>query len=507
MSVVQAGSVNLTAQIVPNLIVQILAPALSQLNGLPTNIVGVVGTAQWGPKNAPTIVGSMADYARQFGAIQNRTYDMGTTVALAVLQGANNFRCVRVTDGTDTAASVVVQTTCITLTAKYTGTLGNSLQASIGPGSAASSYKISLALPGQAPEVFDNITGTGNALWLAMAAAINNGQGGMRGPSQIVVASAGVGTTAPATSSYTLTGGTDGAATITSSVLIGVDTVPRTGMYALRNTKASIGVLSDVSDTTSFSTQVSFGLSEGIYMIGVSPAGDSISTAVTAKATAGIDSYAFKYMLGDWLYFLDTVNNVTRMVSPQGVVAGLLGNLSPEVSSLNKQVYGIVGTQKSFQNLTYSDAELQALGGAGIDVICNPIPRGDVFGVRFGRNSSSSQAIRNDTYTRLTNYMAYTLNQGMGRFVGENQTTLPNDPLRRRVGATLSSFCSAMKETGQLADFSVQCDNGNNSNDRITAGWLTASVKAVYPSVVEYLLVNLEGGQTVTVTRQATQSR
>ncbi|MFX6834697.1 hypothetical protein ABTH32_20095, partial [Acinetobacter baumannii] len=87
------------------------------------NILGVVGTASWGPVNAATTIGDMAGYARQFGAIQARKYDMGTIVATAVLQGANNFRCVRVTDGTDAAASAVVQTNCITFTSKYTGSL------------------------------------------------------------------------------------------------------------------------------------------------------------------------------------------------------------------------------------------------------------------------------------------------------------------------------------------------------------------------------------------------
>ncbi|MGC8045139.1 phage tail protein, partial [Salmonella enterica] len=86
--------------------------------------------------------------------------------------------------------------------------------------------------------------------------------------------------------------GTDGATTITSSVLLGQDTIPRKGMYALRNTYTSIALLADCDDSTSWTTQVAFGMFEGIYMIGVGPAGDTIANAVSAKATAGIDSYA-----------------------------------------------------------------------------------------------------------------------------------------------------------------------------------------------------------------------
>ncbi|MDV6321404.1 hypothetical protein, partial [Chromohalobacter sp. HP20-39] len=84
----------------------------------------------------------------------------------------------------------------------------------------------------------------------------------------------------------------------------------------------SVAMLADCSDSTTWATQVTFGLSEGIYMIGVGPAGDTISNATSTKATAGIDSYAFKLLFGDWVYWLDTVNGVTRLVSPQAFVAG-----------------------------------------------------------------------------------------------------------------------------------------------------------------------------------------
>ncbi|MDV6320648.1 hypothetical protein, partial [Chromohalobacter sp. HP20-39] len=237
MPIVQQGSINTTALIVPDLYVQIVPPQVALLNGVPTNVLGIVGTAQWGPTNSPTIIGNMAMYAQAFGAIQNLTYDMGTAVAIAVQQGANNFRCVRVTDGTDTAATQTVQTNGLTLTAKYTGTLGNTVTVALAAGSAANTWKVTVAAPTLNPEVFDNIGAglSGNALWVAIAAAINNGTSVTRGPSQIITAAAGASTSAPTAASFTLSGGTDGATTINGSVLLGQDTVPRKGMYALRN--------------------------------------------------------------------------------------------------------------------------------------------------------------------------------------------------------------------------------------------------------------------------------
>lgn len=502
MPVVQAGSINTAALVIPDVYVQIQQPPLV-INGLPTNILGVVGSASWGPVNSPVVLGDLRAAVLNFGAPNNRKYDLVTGIWAAALQGANNFRAVRVTDGTDVAASIAVQTNCITFTAKYTGTLGNSLQVTIGAGSQANTQKVTVALPGYVPEVFDNIGSglSGNPLWVAIASAINNGLSAARGASQLVVATAGAGTAAPTAQGYNMTGGTDGATTITGSVLIGQDTVPRKGMYCLRNTGASVAFLADCDDSTTWAAQLAFGLSEGIYMQLVGPAGDTINNASSTKSTAGIDGYDVKVLFGDWIYFNDSINGLIRLISPQGFAAGRLANLSPEQSALNKQLYGIVGTQKSYSNQVYSAAELQQLAQAGIDVITNPIPAGNMFGLRFGHNSSSNFAIHGDNYTRMTNFLAYTLNSAMGLFVGRLQSQQPNDPTRREVKSTIDNFLEVLVQQKMIDAYQTQCDLNNNLPQRIAAGYLQVDVKVRYLSVVEYLIVNLEGGQTVTINR------
>jgi uncharacterized protein len=580
--IVQQGSLNTTALVVPDLYVQIVPPQNLLINGVPTNVMGVVGTAQWGPVNQPMIIGSMAQYAASFGAIQNRTFDMGTTVALAVLQGAANFRCVRVTDGTDSKAQVVIQSTGLTVPALYSGTLGNSATIAVGPGARPGSFRLVVGIPGFTPEVYNNIgagptttvtsavtssitvpvansagitvgmsalgaglTGSptvasvpngtsitlsatqtiaagaslsfalaGNAVWVAMAAALNNGNAINRGPSNIVGnVTAGALTTAPTTNTYPLSGGTDGVTTITTSVMLGTDTTPRTGMFALRGQGCSIGVLADLSDSASWTQQIAYGLSEGTYMITTSPSGSAIqngtSGTVDLKALAGADSYALKVMHGDWLFWLDNVNQVVRLVSPQGFAAGILANLSPEQSSLNKAMFGIIGSQKSglvpAQNTTYAVAELQVLGQNGIDVIANPLPAGNIWGCRFGHNSSSNVTIHGDNYTRLTNYIAATLAAGMGQYIGK----LINTTLFGQVRATLMNFFTNMLVVGQLGSttgalpFSVVCDISNNPPSLTGLGYLTANVQVQYQAITEFFIVNLEGGQTVTVLQQS----
>lgn len=745
MTVIQSGSINTTALQVPDLYVQIIPPNNAFINGVPTNIIGMVGTASWGPVNSPSVVGNLNQYVQKFGPVLTNKYDMGTHVALACLQFANNFRCVRITDGTDVAATIPVVDTAgspvtgLTLTALYTGTVGNTITALVSAGSSsnnsAATYKLTLVVPNGLPEVFDNIGGVGAQIWANMANAVNLGQSGIRGPSKLCVASlasflsgvtitangsyatkptigttgngsgatfaatmkavsatpavagsgyasadtitptggshtinsiltvattklvslavnaggsnfsvgdtitlaggvfgtaavvtvsavssgaitavtisnagsyttntttftqgstsgvgsgatfntgvfgvntvtvstpgayttlpsspvaqgatsgSGTGATftmlwgvlsvavtaggsgydstsalsvtggggtggalgtlsissanAPKLQSYLLAGGTNGSTTINGSVMLGQDVVPRKGMYALRNTGASIVDLCDCDDNTTFSTQIAYGLSEGAYMQLVGPAGESIDSAAAVRQTLGIDSYAFKQIVGDWLYWLDTYNSQMRVVSPQGAFAGLLANLSPEQSSLNKPIQGIAGTQKSYANQIYSSADLQEMASNGLDVIANPVPGGKYFGVRLGRNGSSNAVIHGDHYTRLTNYIAYSLNSAMGLYVGQLQTVTE----RLNAKNTIQAFLSNMQQQNMIGDvnggrpYSVVLDASNNPSSRVALGYQQADVKVVYWSVVEYFIVNVEGGQSVSIQRQAT---
>ncbi len=254
---------------------------------------------------------------------------------------------------------------------------------------------------------------------------------------------------------------------------------------------------------------MAFGLSEGVYMIGVGPAGDTIADAVTVKQNAGIDSYAFKLMFGDWVWWNDAVNQVIRLVSPQGFVAGRLANVSPEQSALNKQLFSIIGTQKSgqpgsAQSTAYASADLQTLFSAGIDVISNPQPGGAYWGVRCGHNSSSNAAINGDNYTRMTNYIAATLNAGMGQYVGQ----VINSTLFNQIRATQLQFLANMQLQGMLGStdgstpYSVICDTTNNPSSRTALGYVQSDAQVQYQAINEVFIVNIEGGQTVTVQRQ-----
>ena len=670
MPIVPVGQTNLAAIGVPNVVVQIVPPN-PLLNGVPTNIIGVVGTASWGAVNSPVTVGSLQELIANFGQPENEDFDLGTQVYTGYLQGANNFACVRVTDGSDVpAVSALLDSMAadgLVLTALYTGIVGNTLNATITQGSnytdALPTYKLTVYLLGGVPETYDNVGGSGAAFWTNLMNAINMGQGNQRPPSNLILASipgviasvtvgsagsyatlptlsatigsgavlvphmeavsasipsggagssyniadaitltggtgtktvitvdtvdgsggiltfhistagnytvlptnpvmqgsvspsggsgaefnllwgllsvtvsaGGTGYTAGSTlvisggsgtgaagtlvlstaastnapsltnNPYTFSGGTNGNSGVTDATLIGSDTAtPRTGMYALRNTQASIGVLADQTDPTQWGAQSAFGLSEGMYMIGTFANGyeNNIAGAITTKQTNNIASYSFKLMLGDWCQISDPFNNVIRFVSPQGFVAGILATQLPDNSSLNKIMNGIVATQKTTDEQTYSDADLAQLQSGGIDVITRPIPASNTaFGVRLGINTSGLVTTIGDNYTRMINFLSETFNNGLGAFVGLPQTV----DVQNQARATLQAFLQNIQQLGMIGTltgnpaYSVILDSTNNPPTQVALGYMQANVEVTLWSIVFQFIVNLQAGQSVVI--------
>lgn len=618
------GQQNLAALNVPGVYVDIIPPRPTVL-GSPTNFEGLVGVGSWGPLNSPVFFSTPDNCAGIFGTPMVRSRDLASYVwAASQVGGAIGFVGVRVSDGTDTAASLVVQTNCITLTAKYSGILGNQIKAVISTGTQAGTYKCSISFPGRSPEIFNNIGGSGATFWANLAAAINSGTA-FRGPSNIVVATAGAGTTVPAgtaqkaagaitfasnpsandtvtlggtavtfkasgatgnqvniganlaatmtalaafaaasadtnivKASYaatatalnitynvpgtagnaftiaasvatpsgatltggaaesnvtlSLTGGTDGASSVTDATLIGSDVTPRTGMYALRRTGIDAFTLCDISDQTTWAVQDSFALSESCMAVFATASGDTISGAVAARNNAGLDDFPSWLIVGDWPTFYDTQNGISRLINPSAFALGIIGNLSPEQSPLNKQIRGVVATQKSTASQAYSDAELSVAETGGVDLIVGPptTPGGNFFTFICGRNASSNTSANGIEYSRMTFFLARSLqSKAAGSIVGRLQSIRPNDRTRADAKALVDGFLASIRDpaagsagNGMIDDFATQCDLDNNPAYLQARGFLFLYAKVRYLNVVRFFVIKLAGGGNVDVTTQ-----
>jgi hypothetical protein len=109
MPVFLDGQQNLAALTVPGVYGDIILPT-PMLLGTPTNLEGLVGVGSWGPLNS-IIPGSKSnDVVLSVGPPVIRSYDLATYVAASSqIGGAIGYLMIRVSDGSDTAASAAVQ--------------------------------------------------------------------------------------------------------------------------------------------------------------------------------------------------------------------------------------------------------------------------------------------------------------------------------------------------------------------------------------------------------------
>jgi hypothetical protein len=620
------GQQNLAGLSVPGVYGDIILPTPFLL-GQPTNIMGLVGVGQWGPLNALIPVSTPVDCQLQLGNPVIRPYDIATYVAAATQVGsAIGFLCVRVSDGTDAAATVQVTSggafasdtvtfsaqpvagdiltiggtgytfsavnigptlavTLLTLvttlansndvnlsqnrytlsgqvltitsktagtggnsttvaktggtnftiatptlsggtaaggvgatiTAKYTGTLGNGLTFNIVNGSAANSYMAIVAFPGMPPEQFNNITGSGNAFWVNLAAAINNGTP-FHAPSAYVVAAAGAATGSPTVSNpQTLTGGSDGAAGVTDATLVGQDQVPRKGMFTFRQTAVDSFTLCDLSTTADYAAIGSFAIGETMLPVFGTISGDTISNCLATRISSGIDTPWFWLILGDYPSFYDEYNQVTRLVNPSAFGLGILGNLSPQQNPLNKPLQGISSTQRTTLGQTYSDTELSLINLGGIDVILGPqsSPGGYYYSFATGRNASSNTAASGIEYTRMTNFLIRTArSKAAGSFIGRLQSIQANDQTRQQAHDLFDGFSAELASPqfglgigaqGMIdIPWLVKCDLTNNPPNLQALGYLFLYWEVRYLNVVRYFVIKFQGGGNVVVSVQNT---
>lgn len=436
------------------------------------------------------------------GAVATVTVASGATTktgTMAVAQAS--------TSGVGTGATFdLTETIGATLTSIYTGSAGNTETWAIASGSSSTvavpTWKISIQMPGFASEVFDNISGAGNAFWINLANAMNNGNSPLRGPSLLAVATAGAGTTVPAAANATLTGGTDGTTSITSSVLIGSDTAgARKGIYSFRSSGASHLIVADLYDATQEASLIAFGQSEGIVCHASGPAGETPSAGATTEQTNGSNNVWLRRWLGDWCYWNDNFNGQQRLIAPATFGGGFHSTLPPQRSSLNKQVFGVVATQRSKSGNPYGTDELNVLVQNSIDLICNPIPAGPGFGIRIGLSKSSNSTVNGDNWPVLTSFIARSLTGpgALGTLIGADVT-----PDFFTTGYDLlDAFLAGMRANGTIKGYQITFSAANNPDAQVAAGLVVAQVLIQYLGTARVFLVNVQAGTTVVIPANA----
>ncbi len=431
-------------------------------------------------------------------APSGHTYTVGASVSSGATETATTG-----TGSTSTAGA--------TITALFTGTSGNNITMVISAGGKSGTYNVNI-IPFQGlSELYPNIPGT--LFWKNLHNAINSGLGTYRGPSSYLrVTAFNAAVAAPTLGTYTLSGGTDGRANVVTADLLGSDSAaPRTGLYSLRNLNPAVSAVwvTGCTDQVLIPSLIQLAESEGMTALFPFASGTSSASAVSQAQTLGYHSSSFIFTW-NWLYFYDQVNAQTRLVPPNAVLGGRLCTLTPEQSLSNKNVYLVLGTERSNQytgSLPFSLSEIGSLEQAGVMFIMNPIPAGSIYGVRHGLTTSLDEATQPVEWWRMTSYLARSLNASMGQFVGRLQSQRADDPLRLEVRTSLNTFLETLKGLQQIDDYRVNCDFSTASSARPGLGmntpasvaqhYLYVLVQVRYLSSVRFFVVSLQGGTTV----------
>lgn len=401
-----------------------------------------------------------------------------------------------------------------TLTALYTGVLGNSIKVSILPGSRSTLVNVLLtAWPGKDQELYMGLPNT-SAFWAALVTALSSGIGTQVPPSQLARFASASSTHAPQLMvAAPLAGGTDGRSGMTDDDLVGSPTGGTagqgSGMYALLNGLPLpqqawlVGLLS----TDLWPTIQEFASANGILMAICEPIDTTVTQAVTDLENLGINNYEMMLFI-DWPQMYDPVNQVSRFVYPAGVFGGFCASLSPEQSPLNKQLQSIITTSRLLDVGPYSYADISLANTSGISLISNPIAAGPSFGFITAVNTSLGNiGTVPIEYSRMTNFLIQSVGANLGQFLGKLQSQKPVDPVRSSIKSNLNSFLAQLVGNFQLDAYVVLCEfqasgtpsPGYNTPQTIANHMCSVYVAATYLSSIWYLVFTLQGGTTVSV--------
>lgn len=400
-----------------------------------------------------------------------------------------------------------------TLTALYSGVLGNAIRLSILPGTNSALVNVLLtAWAGKEQEYYTALPNT-SAFWAALSAVLSGGAGPTVASSQLarfVVASS---THGPQLQVATpLTGGTDGRSAITSAQLVGSPTGGAggqgSGLYALLKCIPTVqqAWCVGLDDMTVAPLIQQIGAQSGILMAIIQPIDTDVTTAVANLNTYGIDNYQVMCFI-DWPQMFDPINNVARYVPPTGPLGGLCASLSPEQSPLNKQLQGVITTSRLANIGPYDDSDVGLANTNGIALVSNPIGAGPQFGFVTAVNTSLNNiGTAPIEYSRMTNFLIQSVGANLGQFLGALQSQQVVDPVRSAIKSNLNSFMAQLVGNSQLDAYLNLCEFSltNNSpgyNTPTTIGKHICSVftAATYKASIWYLLFTLQGGTTVSV--------
>jgi hypothetical protein len=473
-------------------------PAIIKAIG--TGVACIVGVFPWGPDSAdsgvetPTDVGARANTFAPPG--MSRT---GDGYLSTIAKGFPTLKVVRVLGSAAAKASAALLETAtpiITVTLKYKGTAGNSVDCVVSDATDGDANHFNLTVrvtgtSGTTEDVFENLnySGTGDDSTPDVTNAYLVGS--------ITKSNAG----RPDNGTTICTGGLDG--TIDSSRYIGTAGAGNYGIASAENDKAIRVIFCDDPGDTDRAA-VMAGLAAHALLMGDRLAvthGDSGLSASAAQTAAGVNRSIWVVFADVWPRIYDDTDGTLRLVSPSSFAAAVISQVSPSTSpawkagEVGEMLNGIVNLETPRGNAV---GDMTTAGAMSL------IQEEDgSFRYEAGVLTTSEISQRNITRTRMGSYIATSFVRSV-----RGRVDSPNVPLNQTLLVdALERFMVPLKKaqgrdpdhTPHVLDYGILSLEAANDQAALDAGDFTIPLDVKTSSAQERIFLSIQFGETVTV--------
>ncbi len=468
-----------------------------------TGVAALVGQFPWGPMQSiyePATMGEAINTLAPRG--MTRT---GSAYLSLIKKAWPVLRVVRVVGAGAVKASRtlsdVVPTVIVTLTAKYEGTAGNSITATVANASDgdATHFNLTIAVTGTSgttSELYENLnySGTGTESTptftdrVLLGAITKNASG------------------RPLNGSSTFGSGTSPA--VISSDYVGTAGAPDTGISLLEGDTTIRQFCTDDQGAT-LRDAVNAGSVAHALLMGNRIAyinGDSGLSAADTRTDKASYSSIYAAYLDPWVYVLDDVDGTERLVPPGPFGCSVSAQVSPSTSIAWKNVE----VQEMLSGISRLAAARGAAAGTNTDLGIATLIREETGGHTIEAGvltvANADIAKKNITRTRMGVYIADAFQSSIRGSVDAPNVPRNQDDLVMALDTLLSGLKRARNldpnHTPFINDYSIASVGASNTEAEIQGGTFTLAVDVQTGSAMERIFLSINFGETVTVTAQ-----
>lgn len=476
-------------------------PAVIRAAG--TGRVWLVGQFPWGPDGVVYAPTDPADRLYKF-APPGMSHT-GSGYLATIRKGWADLRIVRVLGSAAAKAAVTLDKSgaidCVTVTAKYKGAAGNSINAVVSDATDGDANHFNLKLvvtgaSGTTEDLFENLnySGTGADSTPDLTRARLTGS--------IAKVAAG----RPVNGTFPLTTGADGS--ITSAEYIGTAGTGDKGI-ALCETEKGPGIIFVDDCGNSDRDAVNSGLIAHATLMGDRLAilkGDSGNTLAQAQTDVASFRNANAVYADPWVRIYDDVDGTKRLVGPDAFMASVLSQLSPSTSPAWKDPEVIAMLQGIVELETSRGVGAGSNTTQGICTLIAEEDGGFTFESGVTTIAPSDPRRRSITRARMGHYMATAVTKSLRSYVDA-----PNVPLNQNdVVAAVDRFGKGLvsakdrdpNHTPHLQAWEILDLGAWNEQADLDAGKFYIPANAKTSSAMEQIFFSVAYGETVQITAQ-----